>query len=79
MTLPCGCLHAGFKGLCRDHICCKHLFMPIHSAPCSVVFTGEEGVDAGGVTREWYSVRGLILALTTLLWQHVWLGGPNSA
>lgn len=23
--------------------------------PCSVVFTGEEGVDAGGVTREWFS------------------------
>ena len=23
----------------------------------SVVFTGEEGVDAGGVTREWYQAR----------------------
>ena len=27
-------------------LCCRY----------SVVFTGEEGVDAGGVTREWYAV-----------------------
>jgi hypothetical protein len=24
----------------------------------SVAFVGEEGIDAGGVSREWYQVRG---------------------
>lgn len=34
------------------------LHAPCPSHPCSVQFTGEEGVDAGGVTREWYQVGG---------------------
>lgn len=27
-------------------------------AKLSVAFVGEEGIDAGGVSREWYQVRG---------------------
>ena len=29
----------------------------------SVQFQGEEGIDAGGVSREWYQVRGLSVCL----------------
>ena len=29
----------------------------------SVQFQGEEGIDAGGVSREWYQVCGLFVCL----------------
>lgn len=59
-----GCCSPERRGVALPHATCLyrpayHVYCPCPLplyCPCSVVFTGEEGVDAGGVTREWYQV-----------------------